>query len=140
MSILLLQWTINALSIVAAVKLIDGITFHGEWWYMLIIGAIFGIVNSLIRPLIRFFTFPIIILTLGIFSLIINASMLALTSHISNIFDLGLDVQGFWPALGGALVISIVSVILSWLVGLRGLREQRTVERMKEHSKHHFDE
>jgi len=122
MSLLILQWTINALAIVVAVKIIDGISFHGAWWHMLIIGAIFGMVNSMIRPIIRFFTFPIIILTLGIFSLIINALMVALTSLISHVFNLGFKVDGFWPAVAGAIVISIVSVLLSWLVGMRTLR------------------
>lgn len=131
MSILILQWTINALAIVVAVKIIDGISFHGAWWHMLIIGAIFGVVNSLIRPLIRFFTFPLIILTLGIFYLVINASMLALTSVISRVFDLGLRVNGFWPAVAGALVISVVSILLSWLVGMRNLKTTRQVDHDK---------
>ena len=125
MSLLILQWTINAFAIVVAVKTINGISFHGHWWYMLVIGAIFGIVNSLIRPIIKLFTFPIIILTLGIFTLVINASMLALTALISRVFGLGLIIHGFWPALSGALVVSIVSMVLTWIIGVKRLRMGR---------------
>ncbi|MGE5893757.1 MAG: phage holin family protein [bacterium] len=123
MSPLLLQWTINALAIILAVKTIPGMSFHGKWWYMLIIGAIFGMINSLIRPIMRFFMYPIIILTLGIFTTLINASMLALTSLVSRVFNLGLVIDGFWPAFFGALVVSMVSAFLSWLIGSLGGRD-----------------
>lgn len=123
MSLLLLQWTINALALVVAAKTIPGIGFSGKWWYMLVIGAIFGLVNSFIRPVIRFFVYPLIILTLGIFTLIINAAMLALTALISRVFDLGLVIEGFWPAFFGALVVSVVSTLISWLLGTRALRK-----------------
>ena len=120
MRLLLLQWLVNALAIVLAVRIVDGIVFSGPWWYMLIIGAIFGTVNSLIKPVIKFFTYPIIILTLGIFALVINAAMLGLTALISRFLDLGFDVAGFRPALGGAVIVTVVSTILSWATGLRG--------------------
>lgn len=116
MTFLVLQWAINALAIVVAVKAIDGIDFSGRWWQMLIIGAIFGIINSLIKPFIRFLSYPIILLTLGIFTLIINAAMLFLTSLISRFLDLGLAVKGFFPAVLGAFVVSVVSAMLSWLI------------------------
>jgi putative membrane protein len=124
MSLIILQWTINAFAIVVAVKTINGISFHGKWWYMLIIGAIFGVVNSFIRPVIKLFTLPIIILTLGIFTLIINASMLTLTALISKYFKLGLVIDGFWPAIYGALVVSIVSMVLTWITGIKQLRQK----------------
>ena len=122
MTYLILKIIINALSIAIAVKLVDGITFSGEWWKMIIIGAVFGIVNSLIRPIVKFFTFPFIILTLGLFTFIINALMLLLTESLSESFSLGLQIHGFWPALWGALIVSIVSTFLSWLTGLKEIK------------------
>ena len=123
-SLIILQWVINALSIVVAVNIIDGITFRGIWWHMIIIGALFGLINSLIRPVIKFFMYPIILLTLGLFTLVINAAMFGLTAIVSRSIDLGLTIDGFWPALWGALIISLVSTFLSWAVGLKGLKKK----------------
>ncbi|MGB9716559.1 MAG: phage holin family protein [Thermodesulfovibrionales bacterium] len=122
MSYLILRIIINAISITVAVKLINGITFTGKWWKMVIIGAIFGVVNSFIRPIVKFFTFPFIILTLGLFTFIINALMLLLTEKLSESFNLGLQIHGFWPAFWGALIVSIVSTILSWLTGVTEIK------------------
>ncbi len=122
MAYLILRIMINALSIVAAVKLIDGITFSGEWWKMIIIGAIFGLINSLIKPVVMFFTFPFIIFTLGLFTLIINTLMLLLTASLSSSLNLGLHINGFWPAFWGALIVSIVSILLSWITGAKRIK------------------
>ncbi|MGO9379198.1 MAG: phage holin family protein [Dissulfurispiraceae bacterium] len=115
---ILLRLVINALSLAAAIKMIDGITFTGQWWKIIVIGAIFGFVNALIKPVVQFFTFPLIIFTLGLFTLVINASMLAITAVLSGPLNLGLHIGGFWPALWGALVISLVSMVLSWVSGM----------------------
>ncbi|NWF52169.1 MAG: phage holin family protein [Nitrospirae bacterium] len=120
MTYIILKIIINAISITIAVKLVNGITFRGEWWKIIIIGAVFGIVNSFIRPIVKFFTFPLIILTLGLFTFIINALMLLLTEKLSESFNLGLQIYGFWPAFWGALIVSIVSTILSWLTFEKG--------------------
>src|SRR4030042_1452177 len=125
MAYIILRVMINALSIVAAVKLVEGITFSGQWWKMIITGAIFGLVNSLIKPIVTLFTFPFIILTLGIFTLIINTLMLIITSHLSESLDLGLQIKGFWPAFWGAIIVSIVSMILSWLTGVKKIKYYR---------------
>lgn len=118
MGYLILRIMINALSIGVAVKLVDGITFTGEWWKMIIIGLIFGIVNSIIKPIVAFFSLPLIVFTLGIFILVINALMLILTAKLSVPFNLGLHIEGFFPALWGAIIISIVSLVLSWFAGI----------------------
>ena len=122
MAYLILRIMINAMAIAVAVKLVQGITFTGEWWKMIIIGAVFGIVNSFIKPLLTFFTLPLIILTLGLFTLIINTLMLLLTAKLSGPFELGLRINGFWPAFWGALIVSVVSMILSWLTGMKNVR------------------
>jgi putative membrane protein len=123
MTLVLLQIMVNALSIAAAVKLVDGIAFTGQWWKMIVIGALFGVVNTLIKPAVKLITFPLIILTLGLFTLIVNTLMLALTEWLSKPLGLGLEIQGFWPTFWGALIVSIMSVLLSWATGMRKMQE-----------------
>jgi putative membrane protein len=116
---LIVRILINALSIAAAVKIVDGITFSGEWWKMILIGGVFGIVNAFIKPVVTFFTLPLIVLTLGLFTLIINTLMLLLTAGLSEPFSLGLQISGFWPAFKGGVIVSIVSMLLSWMTGVK---------------------
>ncbi|MBE0426902.1 MAG: phage holin family protein [Nitrospirae bacterium] len=125
MAYLTLRIMINALSIAMAVTLIDDITFTGEWWKMIIIGAVFGLVNSLIKPFITIFALPLIILTLGLFTLIVNALMLTITAKLSGPLSLGLQIIGFWAAFKGALIISMVSILLSWVTGLKKIKIYR---------------
>jgi putative membrane protein len=125
MAQLILRVMINAISIAAAIKLVDGLTFTGEWWKMIIIGAVFGIVNSLLKPIMMFFTFPLIILTLGIFTLVVNALMLIITAKLSGPFHLGFQIHGFWAAFWGALIVSIVSMLLSWITGVKRIRVEK---------------
>ena len=122
MAYLILRVMINALSIAAAIKIVDGITFTGEWWKMIIIGAIFGIINALLKPLLMLFTLPLIVLTLGLFTLIVNAVLLTFTAALSGPFNLGLHIDGFWSAFWGALIVSIVSMFLSWITGIKKIK------------------
>jgi len=117
MTNIVLRIMINALSIGAAIQLVDGIVFTGEWWKIIIIGLVFGVVNTLIKPIVTFFSFPLIILTLGIFTLVVNALMLMLTAYLSGPLDLGLQIHGFWPAFWGAIIASIVNMLLGWISG-----------------------
>lgn len=85
---------------------------------MAIMALIFGLVNALIRPILKFLTCPLIMLTLGLFTLVINALMLLLASWLGRQLGLGFYVEGFWPAAFlGALVISVVSFVLTMLIG-----------------------
>jgi putative membrane protein len=77
------------------------------------LALIFGLLNALLRPLLKFLTCPLIILTLGLFTTVINTGMLLLTSKVGQALGFGLNVDGFWTAVLGSLVISIVSVIMS---------------------------
>jgi putative membrane protein len=78
---------------------------------------ILSLVNALIRPLLKLLTCPLILLTLGLFTLVINAITLLLASSLANrLFEVGFYVDGFWPALWGALIVSVVSVVLSVFV------------------------
>lgn len=122
MTRLILKIMINAFSIAVAVKVIDGIVFTGEWWKMIFVGAVFGIVNSFIKPFVTLFTLPLIILSLGLFTLFVNAFMLLITVLLSEPLKLGLQIDGFWAAFKGALIISVVSMVLSWLTGIRKVK------------------
>jgi putative membrane protein len=122
MAHLILKIMINALSIAIAVKVVGGIDFTGEWWKMILVGFVFGIVNTFIKPIITLFTLPLIVFTLGLFTLIINTLMLLLTAKLSSPLNLGFHVEGFWPAFWGALIISVVSMVLSWITGLRNIK------------------
>ena len=121
MRYLILRLIINAIALFAATKVgIPGLSFEGNWVTMVVVAFIFGLVNALIRPLLTILTCPLIILTFGLFTLIVNAVMLALTGWIAGQAGLGFTVDGFWAAFVGALVVSIVSWALSLF-----LREDR---------------
>lgn len=120
-----LRWAINAIALYVAVQFVAGIDFQGEWTGLLWLALIIGLLNALVRPILKLLTFPLIILTLGLFTVVINTIVLMLTSSIGQAFNLGLTVDGFWPALLGSIVISLVSVVLSLLVRdeLKGKRK-----------------
>jgi putative membrane protein len=115
----LLRWLISTLAIFAAVQLVPGITFVGPGWELGLIAMIFGVVNVALRPLLTLLTCPLVILTLGLFGLVINALLLLLTAQIAQVFGFQLVIDGFWPAFWGGLVISLVTLLLSWLAGDR---------------------
>jgi putative membrane protein len=121
-----IRWVINAVALYVAVLIVPGINFGGEWTDLLWVALIFGLLNALVRPLLKLLTFPLIILTLGLFTILINAVMLLLTSNIGQSFNLDFSVDGFWPALLGSLVISLVSVVMSTI-----LREDRKSRKNK---------
>jgi len=111
-----IKWLINTIAILLAIKFVPGIVYAGEWWGILVVGLIFGLINTFIRPFIKLFALPLLILSLGLFTFIINAMMLSLTSLLSDKFHLGFHVEGFTAAFFGALVISIASMVLSCLI------------------------
>lgn len=112
----LLTWLVNTIAILIAVHLVPGILYTGDWWGLFLVAIVFGFVNSVIRPFIKFFAFPIIMLSFGLFIVVINAFMLVITSSLSNFFGLGFIVNGFKDALFGALIISLVSIALNCLL------------------------
>ena len=112
-----IQILINAAALYVAVLIVPNLEFTGEWWKLLLVAAIFGLVNTFVRPILRIFTLPITVLTLGLFLVVINALMLLLTGAISNELGLGLTVGDFLAALLGSIVISIVGMLLSAVIG-----------------------
>lgn len=114
---LLLRWACTAVAIYVAVKLLPGIQFEGPWWHLAIVALIFGFINALVRPIMVFLTCPLILLTLGLFTLILNAMMLSITAATAKTFGIHFQVAGFWAAFWGAIVISIVSGVFNLLIG-----------------------
>ncbi len=109
-----LRLLINAVALYAAVAYVPGITPQSENWMSFIwLALIFGLLNALIRPLLKFLTCPLIILTLGVFTLVINTFMFWLAGIIGTNFLVGFTVDGFWPAFLGGLVVTVVSLILT---------------------------
>ena len=119
----LVRLLVNAAALWVATRVVPGVTYTGDWLPFLGVAVVFGIVNAFIRPIAKILTFPLIIVTLGLFALVVNGLMLWLTSSLSAALGLGFHVDGFWAAFWGALVVSIVSTILSMLVA-----ERRTLE------------
>ena len=112
----LVRWLVNAAALWVATRIVSGVTFTGGWAPFLGVALVFGVVNAFIRPIAKFLAFPLIILTLGIFSFVVNGLMLWLTGALSAALDLGFHVSGFQAAFFGALVVSLVSTLLSMLI------------------------
>ena len=115
---LLVRWVITSLALFAAAWLVPGIVVGKSGWVVYAaMAVVLGLVNAIVRPLLKLMTCPLIILTLGFFVLIINGLTLWLSSAIAvNWFHVGFYVDGFWSAFWGALIVSVVSVVLSALV------------------------
>jgi putative membrane protein len=109
----LLRILANAAALWAATQIVPGVQHTGPWTSLLLVALVFGLLNALVRPILQLLTCPLILLTLGLFTFVINAIVLWLTSTISESFGLGFHVSGFGAAFLGALVVTVVSVLLS---------------------------
>lgn len=107
---------VNAAALWVATQIVPGVSYAGGLWPFLGVAFVFGLVNATIGPITKLLTCPLILLTLGLFALVINGLMLWLTSSLSESFGWGFRVTGFWPAFFGGLVVSIVSALLSTTV------------------------
>lgn len=116
MQSLLLHWILNAAALWAAAAVVPGLEFTGGLGRLLLVAGVFGIVNSTLRPLLTILTCPLIVLTLGLFTLVLNALMLLVTGWLSESLDLGFTVTGFWSAFLGGLVVGLVSMILAMML------------------------
>jgi putative membrane protein len=118
---LIVRLVAGAVALAVAAWLIDGIsigpgTTSERAFTLLLVAVIFGLVNMIVRPIARLISIPLLILTLGLFTFVVNALMLLLTAWIADQFDLAFEVDGFWSALLGALVISVVTFVLNVLL------------------------
>lgn len=124
----ILTWLVtNAVALAVAAWLLDGIKFtgpsHGQAEIqhklvpLLVVALILGIVTSFVKPVLKLLSFPVIILTLGLFLLVINAAMLMLTSWVAGQLDIGFHVTGFTTAVLGAIIITVVTWVVDGLIG-----------------------
>ena len=115
----ILRWLINAVGLYAAVALLNGrgiTTIDANWLSFVWLALIFGLLNAFLRPLINILTCLFNILTLGLFTLVINTFLFWLTGVIVATFHIGFLVYGFWPAFWGGLIVSLVSMVLTTLL------------------------
>ena len=127
---LILRLLANAAALAVATFLLSGIsltapTTEGKVVTLLVVALIFGVVNAVVKPVFTLVTVPLLLLTLGLFLVVINALMLLLTSWVSTRVDLGWSVDGFGTAVLGALVVSVVSFFLNAFVPDRGKDRRR---------------
>ena len=114
---LILRWLINAAALWAAVTFVPGITAQRSGWIAILAWAlIFGLVNAVLRPVIEILACPLMVLTLGLGTLLINTLLFWLTGWLGSQVGFGFEVRDFWTAFFGALVVSLVSMILTLLL------------------------
>ncbi len=118
----LLRWLITAIALYAAVRLVPGLTYEGGWETLAAMALIFGLVNAVVRPILTLLSCPLIILTMGLFILVINGAMLLLATRMAGIFGVNFYASGYGSAFWGALVISAVSFLMNLLIKEEGER------------------
>lgn len=111
----ILRALITALGLWLATEWVDGVQIDSPWT-LVIAGVLLGVVNAIVRPLAIILTFPITIVTLGLFLLVVNAAMVALVAWLLP----GFHVAGFWPAFWSALIVSLTAWVASSFVGPKG--------------------
>ena len=120
---------INAAALWVATRVVTGISYTGDWPWLLAVALVFGVLNMVVKPILILLSLPVLIVTLGLFLLVVNAALLLLTSTISDTLGLGFRVDGFVPALVGAVVVSVVSLALSMFVGSTDTPQRHRHER-----------
>jgi putative membrane protein len=110
----ILRWAINAVALYAAIYFVPGVTAqNANFVSIILLALIFGLINALLRPILTLLTCPLIVLTLGIFTLFLNTLLFYLVGLVGTYFGVGFTVDGFWPAFLGGLVVSVVSIVLN---------------------------
>ena len=122
---ILIRIVLNAVAVWVATLLVGGVdvtadSTGGKVATLLVVGALFGLVNAVIRPVAKLLSLPLVILTLGLFALVVNALLFWLTAAVSNGVGAPFEVDGFWSAFWGAIVVGLVSWALSIVVKDRG--------------------
>lgn len=122
------RWGITAAALAVAAQLIDGIRFEGvrdgaaeiqdKFIPLMLVALISCAITAFVKPILTLLSIPFILLTLGLFLLVLNALLLRLTAWLADGVDLGFHVDGFWPAVGGAIIISVTTWILDAFVGV----------------------
>ncbi|MEI6289396.1 MAG: phage holin family protein [Chloroflexota bacterium] len=114
MSKFILRLLINTVALYAAIAVVPGIHPQSSNWLSFVwLALIFGLLNALLRPFLKLLTCPLIVLTLGVFTLLINTFMFWLAGVVGTNFHVGFIVDGFWPAFLGGLIVTVISIILT---------------------------
>ncbi len=114
---LLVKWVVNSTALLVVIHIVSGVTVD-NWLTVFVAALVLGLLNAFLRPILIFLTLPVTILTLGLFTLVINAFLFYLAAHLVR----GFHVAGFWQAFVAAFVFSIVSFLLSVVVSSNGVR------------------
>lgn len=128
---IILRLLTTALGLGVAAWLLDGIAFPGgprrgfdeiehDLVPLLLVAAILGVITSFVKPVLTLLSFPLIIVTLGLFLLVINAAVLMLTGALADALDIRFRVDGFWTAVGGSIIITVVTWVVDGFVGEPG--------------------
>lgn len=118
---ILIRIVLNALAVWVATLIVGGVdvttdSTAAKVGTLLVVGAIFGLVNATIKPVVKLLSLPLVIVTLGLFALVLNALLFWLTAEVSGAVGAPFEVDGFWSAFWGAIVVSLVSWVLSIVV------------------------
>ena len=106
-------WVVNTLAVLVATFLLPGISYNNDWRVLLLASLLLGVLNAVVRPVLMLVALPLLILTLGLFMIVINAALLLLVRQIVH----GFEVDGFGSAVLGAIIISVVSLVFNALTG-----------------------
>ncbi len=109
----LLRLLVNAAALWMASAIVPGIAYGGNWLGLVVLALIFGLVNATLGTVLRFLTCPLVLLTLGLFTLVINAALLMFSAGAAQALGVPFSIDGCWPALLGGIVVSIVSFVLT---------------------------
>jgi putative membrane protein len=112
----ILRWVINAVALFLAVYFVPGVNLDGGLTSLIWLALIFGLINAFLRPLLKLLTCPLIFLTLGLFTLLINTFLFWLTGQVGQAVGINLTINGFWAAFLGGLVVTVVSVVMSLIL------------------------
>lgn len=119
----LLTWLVAAVSLVITAKIVPGILIV-SFPAAILAAVVVGFVNAVVKPIITVLTLPLTILSLGLFLFVVNAISLSLASWLAGVLDIGFKVSGFWPAFFGAIVLSLVSGLISRFVNIDRMAAQ----------------
>ena len=117
---LLIAWAGNGAALCAAAGLLEGISYGDDWWVLVVAALVFSLINAVVRPVLLLLSLPLIVLTLGIALFVVNLLMLGLTSALVD----GFEIDGFWAAVGGTIVVWLVNWLLSVTL-FRGAEKHR---------------
>jgi putative membrane protein len=108
---------INAIALIAAVRLVPNVEFRGDWWQLLILAAVFGVINAYIRPIVKLLSLPLTIVTFGLIGIVINTAMVLLAAWVADLLNVEFTLAG-WPAAHFSLEVIIAALLTSIVISV----------------------